>query len=262
MVGFRVDDWDDAYENSGNIAGSADIIARWQPDAATFRETVCSETRAEGDLFLPEGTPKGLFVFIHGGYWQMSDVSWWSHMARGAIEAGWAAFLPRYELCPKVTITEITTTVGGAINSVDQAGPLVITGHSAGGHLAAAMCAEDTPLTPRVARRVRHCVPISGLPDLRPLLNTKLNDALRLDEVSAVAQSPILKRPLPDLRLTAWVGGAERSEFLRQNRMLADMWRGLGAWTDCVEEPDKHHFSVLDGLQTAVSPLMKCALSE
>ena len=29
------------------------------------------------DLFLPEQTPKGLVVFVHGGYWVRFDKSYW-----------------------------------------------------------------------------------------------------------------------------------------------------------------------------------------
>jgi arylformamidase len=35
------------------------------------------------------------------------------------------------------------------------------------------------------------------------------------------------------------VGGAERSEFLRQNALLANIWTGLGAETSSAEEPDR-----------------------
>ena len=56
-------------------------------------------------------------------------------------------------------------------------------------------------------------------------------------------------------RLTCWVGGAERSEFVRQNALLASIWTGLGAATATVVEPDRHHFNILDGLMDARHPL-------
>src|SRR5690606_19820875 len=95
---------------------------------------------------------------------------------------------------------------------------------------------------------IANTVSISGLHDLPPLMNTKMNETLRLDTAEAAAQSPALLAPLPGARLVCWVGAAERSEFVRQNELLANVWTGPGASTCRVEEPDRHHFTVVDGL--------------
>lgn len=270
MTGFRITDWDDAYENGGNIVGSADFLSALAGEAQAFRNGVrCSLDVAYGDadreaydLFLPDAAPKGLFVFVHGGYWQKTDKSMWSHYAKGAVENGWATLVPGYTLCPENTVDGIVGQVASAINHAAAAidGPIVLTGHSAGGHVVACLSAMGTRLDAETAERVLHTVPISGLADLRPLVVTKLNDALKLDVASAAETSPALMRPLDGVRLTAWVGAVERSEFLRQNALMASIWRGLGAWTQAIEEPDKHHFNVIDGLLDAQSPLMKTAL--
>ena len=57
------------------------------------------------------------------------------------------------------------------------------------------------------------------------------------------------------------MGAAERSEFLRQNALLANIWKGLGAETDCVEESDRHHFNILDGLADPHHPLTEALLT-
>ncbi len=82
----------------------------------------------------------------------------------------------------------------------------------------------------------------------RPLLRTQLNATFRLDHAEAVAQSPALLEPLPGLAVTCWAGAAERGEFLRQNALLANIWTGLGTSTATVEEADRHHFDVIDGV--------------
>jgi arylformamidase len=61
--------------------------------------------------------------------------------------------------------------------------------------------------------------------------------------------------------VTCWVGAGERSEFIRQNALLANIWKGLGAETAVVEEPDKHHFNVLDGLEDPNHPLVDALFS-
>ncbi len=48
-------------------------------------------TREIVDLFLPDGVPKGLVVFVHGGFWRRTGGAPWSHLAPGA-GARWHAW--------------------------------------------------------------------------------------------------------------------------------------------------------------------------
>lgn len=89
-----------------------------------------------------------------------------------------------------------------------------------------------------------------------------MNEQLRIDDTEARTESPALLEPLEAVRLTCWVGGAERAEFIRQNALLANIWTGLGAATAVVVEPDKHHYSILDGLTDAEHPLTQTLLAE
>ena len=99
-----------------------------------------------------------------------------------------------------------------------------------------------------------------GLHDLRPLQRTEMNATLFHAAGEAAAESPALLEPVPGTRLTCWVGADERPEFLRQNDLLANIWTGLGAQTRSVREPGRHHFTVIDGLAEAGSPLMQAFL--
>ncbi|MCP3688065.1 MAG: alpha/beta hydrolase [Gammaproteobacteria bacterium] len=270
MNSFQINDWDNAYANGVNIANGDRWPEAWAQPAKDYRSTNCCELdiaygshqRQLYDLFLPQHKPRGLFVYIHGGYWKALDKSYWSHLARGAVDAGWAVAMPSYVLCPEASIAEIATMVASCIEHAAAriAGPLVISGHSAGGQLASLLACQGSALGQQVAGRIAHVVSISGVHDLRPLLRTTLNNELKLDEASATALSPALKQPLENLRLTTWVGGAERAEFRRQSALLANIWRGLGARTLAEEHPDRHHFNIIDDLADVNSPLMKTAL--
>lgn len=262
MLERRIADWDNAYTNGANIAGGDRWPAAWVEPAQSFREALTAAGRAQldivygdkprnrFDLFLPEGKPKGLVVFVHGGYWMALDKSYWSHLAKGSIDSGYAVAMPSYTLCPEVRICDIVREVGAAISQAAALvdGPIMLTGHSAGGHLVSRMVAAASPLAPEVQSRIRHVVSLSGVHDLRPLVNTGMNKTLHIDEAEALAESPALLRPVDNVRITCWVGGGERAEFLRQNALLANIWTGLGAATATVVEPDRHHFSVIDGL--------------
>ena len=82
-----------------------------------------------------------------------------------------------------------------------------------------------------------------------------------LDAAEAASESPVLLAPAPGARLTCWVGAGERAEFLRQNALLANVWTGLGAATAIYQEPDRHHFNVLDGLAEPAHPLTRTLLA-
>ena len=215
------------------------------------------------DLFGPEGRPKGLVVFVHGGFWKALDKSFWSHLARGSVEGGYAVAMPSYTLCPTVRISEITREIAAAVERAAAMveGPLFLAGHSAGGHLVTRMISATSPLPDDVRARISHTVSISGVHDLRPLMKAAMNTDLRIDEAEALVESPALLEPMQNARVTCWVGSAERPEFVRQNALLANIWTGLGAKTCMIEEPGRHHFDVIDGLADPCHQLTRTLLS-
>ncbi len=249
-------DLDDAYANAAHIPGADAFPARWAAEAAAFREGMLEQgladldipygdsARQRFDLFAPVGRAKGLLVFVHGGYWLRFDKSFWSGFAKGAVEAGWAVAMPSYDLCPQVAIADITRQVARMIPvAADMvAGPIVLAGHSAGGHLVARMCVPGA-LPEVVAQRLVRVMPISPVADLRPLLRTSMNDAFRLDLAEAEAESPVLMAPLDGVEVVVWVGAEERPVFLEQAASLSEAWR-----CSCVIDAGRHHFDVIDGL--------------
>ena len=206
---------------------------------------------------VPDRVPLGLVVFVHGGYWLRFGRELWSHFAAGPLARGWAVAMPSYDLCPRVRISDITRQVAAAVGVAarEVPGPVVLTGHSAGGHLVSRMLAPDM-LPAEVAARLAHVMPISPLSDLRPLMQTAMNADLGLDEAEARAESPIFQ-PAPTRPVTVLVGGAERPAFLEQARRLEDAWRcGL------VVDEGKHHFDVIDGLTDPDSALVRRLLPD
>ena len=256
-------DWDDAFANSAYIPGSAGFPAQWAARAAAYRSSgrrmdldlaYGPGPRDRFDLVWPDSQPTGLAVFVHGGYWMQSDKSFWTDLAEGARTAGWLVCLPGYPLAPTLRISAITRQIGRAVSAAAErvAGPIRLAGHSAGGHLVARMVCDDTPLPPEIIARIDHTLSISGVHDLRPLRLTRLNATLGLDEAEAVVESPLLHAPTANARLTCWVGGGERPEFLRQARLMAQVWPGRAT---CMVDGMHNHFSVLDGLRDPASPI-------
>lgn len=275
MIFHQISDWTDAYANAPNIPGGDRWPAAWVQPARAYRDALQASGRAtldisygererhRFDLFRPEGRPKGLVVFVHGGFWKALDKGFWSHLARGSVESGYAVAMPSYTLCPEVRIAEITHEIGAAVARAAAMveGALFLAGHSAGGHLVTRMISATSPLPDDVRSRIRHTVSISGVHDLRPLMKAAMNAELRIDEAEALMESPALLAPMPNARVTCWVGSAERPEFVRQNALLANIWTGLGATTCVIEEPGRHHFDVIDGLADPGHQLTRTLLS-
>ncbi|MEM7710279.1 MAG: alpha/beta hydrolase [Pseudomonadota bacterium] len=218
---------DDAYSNASYIPDAAAYPPRWQAAAEAFRAATPYETVAYGarsterlDIFWPEDPPQGLIVFVHGGYWRRFGRSDWSHFAAGGVAAGYAVAIPGYPLVPSVRIRDITVAVSRAVEVAARrvAGPIRLTGHSAGGHLCVRLIMADA--APVCAERIATCVPISPMADLRPLLRQSLNADWCLDLAEAEAESPALGAPLAGPKAVVHVGVAERPSFLWQAKAL------------------------------------------
>lgn len=264
-----ITDWDDAYTNGAYIEGGSLYPARWAQAAAAFRECLLAEGRAKldiaygpddrnrFDLFLPEGEPRGLAVFVHGGYWLAFDKSSWSHLAAGALAHGFAVAMPSYILAPQASIADITRQIGAAIAAAAAhvGGPITLAGHSAGGHLVSRMACTDAPLPEAVTARLSHIVSISGLHDLRPLLHTKMNEALKLDAAMAMTESAALLTPRGAAVVSCIVGADERPEFRRQNDLLVNIWTGMGVRIAGKQIASRHHFNVIEDLADPESEL-------
>lgn len=257
-------DWNDAFDNVGHIPSALSYFDIWKDRATAFRLGSQAELavpygpgeRRKLDLFWPESFASGLVVFVHGGYWTKLDRAYFSDLAAGPLGHGLAVAIPSYTLAPAARIGEITSEIAQAITcaAARVTGPIRLVGHSAGGHLVTRMISDKALLPDPVRKRIAKTVSISGLHDLRNLCKTSLNDSLRLTAEEAMQESTCLATPFTSAKVTCWVGGDERPEFIRQSRQSQSAWR-KACRIDVVVEPDRHHFSVLDGLKDAGAPL-------
>ena len=266
-------DFSDAYANMKYVQGSDALPDLWAGDAENYRNSGISieqdipygdGDRQKLDIVFPDGKPKGLAVFVHGGYWMRLYKSYWTQFAEGARANGWAVALPGYTLTPQARIADITVEISTAISCAAQrvAGPIRIAGHSAGGHLVSRLACTNTELDTDTQNRIEHILSISGLHDLRPLMHTDMNQTLNLGLAEARAESPALLEPRSGVKLTAWVGGGERPEFLRQAHLLDLAWQSFDVQTSVVVDSVHHHFSVLEDLKNPDSAITKAFVGQ
>ncbi len=257
-------DYEAEYNNRARVPEHPEIFARWAREAENYRVDTLKAGRAQlelpygdtprqiVDLFFPQaGESAPLALFIHGGWWRSLDSSLFSQMASGLNAHGVAVAVAGYDLCPNVAIADIVEQMRRACAFLWQrfSRRMFVYGHSAGGHLAAAMVATDWPsLYPKApANLVPAGYAISGVFDLSPLTGISVNQDLRLDVAEARKMSPLFW-PVPAGRIfDAVVGGLESSEFKRQSRAIVGAWQGK-ARTRYEEIAGTNHFTIIDAL--------------
>ena len=289
----RIEDWTDAYSNQKYCADADQIIKSWPERSNAFRQThrlssdlgVSYAQKAKErwhknwgdinpdrlccDIFYPpmgqtnsgQTSPKGLFIFVHGGYWQAFDRSDFSFLAKGLASLGWIVALPSYPLAPNSSLPIMAQTLATAVDFLARrypALPITLCGHSAGGHLVTRLGSAPSLLSASIRRKISHIISISGLHDLRPLIGADLNHSVGITPKLARQESPALLKPFagPNTwKLTAWVGCDERPEFIRQSALLSNIWAGLGVETTLIKAPNRDHFTVIEDLCDSESDL-------
>ncbi len=274
--------WLDAQYNArAAIPDHAAIFERWARASAAAREG------SAGRLDIPYGpggsaetldvfpapaggAPAPVLFFIHGGYWRSLDKKDFSYVAPALNAAGAMVVVPNYSLCPAVTIEQITLQLTQALawtwrHAAGHGGDparIVVAGHSAGGHLTAMMLscrwkqvAEDLP-----PNLVAGGLAISGLYDLEPLRHAPfLQVDLKLTPSSVARLSPAFFPRPRNAPLYAVAGGDESEEFIRQNRLIRDVW-GPTAVPVCETALGENHLTVVSGLADPAARLHELAL--
>ena len=269
---------DGMYNNRNLVPEHADHFRRWAADSAQVMRSQQREldVRYGGgpnehlDIFPTTKSDAPVLIFIHGGYWRSLDKREHSFVAPAFTKEGVCVVVPNYALCPAVTIPQITMQMVQAVawtwrNIAKHGGDpnrITVAGHSAGGHLAAMMLSCLWPVYGRdlPADLVKGALSISGLFDLDPIMHTPfLQESLKLTRQQVRQASPALLPAPAQGRLFTVAGGDESEEFLRQNKLIRDVW-GEARVPVCEDLAGLNHFSVLEAMVQPGHGLNKLAL--
>ena len=257
---------DSMYNNRALVPDYATYFERWvQTSKAVRSNQPCTidvsygnSTGEKLDIFPAHAKNAPVVVFIHGGYWRSLDKSDHSFIAPAFTMQGACVVVPNYDLCPAVTIPEITMQMVRALawtyRNIAQHGGnpkrITVIGHSAGGHLVAMMlaCVWKAYATDLPADLVKNALSISGLYDLEPLRHApNVKDSLKLTPAQVRKASPALLPAPRKGTLYTVAGGDESAEFLRHNQLIQKAW-GKKTVPVCQALTGLNHFSVLDAL--------------
>jgi arylformamidase len=260
------------YNNRQLVPEHPQYFARWAEGSARARATMtCYLDRDYGpapgemlDIFPARKGDGSVLMFIHGGYWRSLDKRDFAYLAPAWVDAGVSLVLVNYDLCPQVTVDEIVRQMLRAsawlYRHAEEYGMdedrLFVSGWSAGAHLTAMMMAALWPVYDAQLPKdlFKGGLAVSGIYDLRPLVQIDfLNADLRLDDASALKLSPAFLPPATRAPVYTCAGGAESSEFKRQNALLAQRWKS--AVSGDIAMPGHNHFSVIDELANPASAL-------
>ncbi|ARU04842.1 esterase [Comamonas serinivorans] len=254
---------DAAYDNTAAVATSAQQLAALEVASAELvQRAPCQLDLAYGpgerqrfDVFAgPPGS--ATLVFIHGGYWQMRHKNTFRAVVAGALAQGLGAALVGYTLAPQASLTRIVGEVREAVRAVrahaqaqGASGRLLVSGWSAGAHLAALCLDEDG---------VAAGLGVSGIYDLAPIRLTYLNTALQLSDAEVAGLSP-LHRPLSSRPFVVAHGLAELPALQAQSRTFAAQRRAMPG--GMVAAPGADHFSVLQALAQPQGQALQAVLA-
>jgi acetyl esterase/lipase len=135
------------------------------------------EVRHKLDLYLPKGVKDfPVLFFVHGGAWRMGDKGHFGVYRRFGnriARHGIGVVVPNYRLSPKVKhpthIQDVAKAFAWTCKNIKKYGgrtdEIFVSGHSAGGHLAALLATDDTYLKAEglTLKAIKGVIPISGV---------------------------------------------------------------------------------------------------
>ena len=248
------EDRDLGLNNGVAVAGSGDMVAGWERRSTEVRDRHSNHLdlrygpRERNRIDFIKAAEKGpTLVFIHGGYWQMRAKEVFTLFAEGPMAHGINVALFGYTLAPDATLDEIVAEIHQGLDFLagqlpgmgGDAGRIVVSGWSAGGHLTSMALSHP---------HVKAGMAISGIYDLEPIRHSYLNVKLKLDEAMSRRNSPVMQAGGAMKPLSLVVGSAELPLLRQQTADFAGHRAKYGLPVTYEEIPGANHFTIMNEL--------------
>lgn len=229
------------------------------------------EERSYMDLFVPKSdAPLPIHVFIHGGYWQQLSKNESAFAAPNFVDHDVIFIALDYTLAPEASLFEIVDQTRRGIISILKSAHkfggdpdnITISGSSAGGHLVAEVISTDWKTYGYQQCPLKGTLCISGVFDLEPIVDTYVNEPLKMTKQDAYILSPLYHVPDESCPIIFTVGENETSEFHRQTDEYMKACAKKGIQTSYVAMPVFNHFDIVMNLNKKDSPLFQALLDQ
>jgi arylformamidase len=261
------------YNNRGLVPEYPQFLERYTSESKVARETRAFTTHRFGaqpgatlDLFAANNAD-ALLVFIHGGYWRALTKEEFSFIAPAYVSRRIAVAVLNYDVCPNISMAGIIDECVAALHYLHRIPNIpkrwLIAGHSAGGHLTAAMWSPLAKLSNEVRAAIVGGMTISGVHDLDPMVDFSINADLGMTREEAHRLSPAALAPRVEAPLIIATGNNESSEFRRQAKLLYDAWPSVCQVqrAGLVYPAGLHHFSIVEKFADPAHDLHKRMLA-
>ena len=217
------------------------------------------------DVYAPPDIPAGsapVLLWLYGGSWRSGDKRLFEHLGRAFVARGVVCVTINYRLTPEAQhpdhVEDAAEATAWVYQNIARFGGdrdrMVMSGHSAGGHLAALLCLDRRYLAsigvPESA--LRGCITVSGATDVAVHAESgtftsreQLEETFGQDPGDLAAASPI-NYVTPDDPPFLIIMAENDPEGLRmQGRRLADALRDLDVYARYVLINERDHFSIV-----------------
>ncbi len=193
------------------------------------------EYAGEMDVFRPNGIPEDapIVIYIHGGWWQWFSKEQFSYLAEPFNQKGMAVYLPGYRMAQdwennapmESIVKQMEMAVAAILKEAceKEVKSVYLIGHSAGGQLVTLLWQTDWSqyeLPIAAEEKIKSVFSLAGLFDIRFLVDSFVNDEIKMTLESAATVSPQLmaRSPRKLCPIHLLLPEHDTAEFFRQTK--------------------------------------------
>lgn len=266
--GMTRDELDAGYNNTEAVADSPQQMENWIVKSNEIRALsnavldlrYGSRPNNSIDFFKASASGQGLFIFVHGGYWQRNNKEMFAFVSEGLCAENINVATLGYTLAPDASLTQIVAEIRAAIDYLIASAAdldfdiknVYLGGWSAGGHLSA-ISADH--------KHIKGIVSISGIFDLDPISKCYLDEKLQLSMREILELSPANVMTVADKKVILFAGAQELPELQRQSASYAAIIEGHCAELNHRVIEERNHYSILQELMLKKGIIAACILN-
>lgn len=196
-----------------------------------------------------EPSDKGLAIFIHGGFWRSISRQQSRFMARPFIDAGYDCIISEYRLMPEFRLEQLVDDIAQMllyVKDMQDRGllgqKLLLSGHSAGAHLAAFGLGQAGELG--FSSTDCALIYLSGVFDIYPVSITTIGNELAMTQ-DEIKRWSVYEADLEQHKKSMFVVGAEETDEFKRQSIIGSQFLGPEDKNNILEIPDVNHLTLL-----------------